>query len=305
MRLQTFARWGMVVITAAGLLSVSACGGGGSEPAAIPANRAASQPGATRAPAEPLKNEIPSGELEKVMAAHYRGFGYMEQYEYKAAVGEFREVQKRAPGWIPGAVNLAIALLNDSGVQAEEAKKAGAGPGPDNYDEALDLLAGVLERDPANPYAQFCRGVILQTQGHLAEAHRHFKRVTEIDPTDGPAWFQTASTLSAAINPDPKVRRELAKEKIGLLEKALACDPYLTPALYQLAFAYVLAGQPEKQKELLAVWSEMNPDRPGPTPGPGESAETKYGDMGKYATVVDPFPRPQPSPEGAKAALSF
>jgi tetratricopeptide (TPR) repeat protein len=307
MRLQIVARWGTVVITAAGLLAISACGGGGPEPAAPSANPARSQPAtATTAPGEPLKNEIPSGDLEKVMAAHYRGLGHMEQYEYKQAVEDFREVRKCAPGWIPGLTNLAIALLNDSGVKAEEAKKAGAEPAPDNYDEALELLAGVLERDPDNPYAHYSRGIILESKGNLAEAHRHFKRVTEIDPNDGSAWFRAGSTLSVSLSSNAAERREQAKQSMVLYEKALACDPYLTPAFYKLAFAYVYAGEPQKQKELLARWNEMNPDRPGPVPGPGSTAaDPAYGDTGKYATIVDPFPRPEPSPQRPDAPPKF
>ena len=73
-------------------------------------------------------------------------------------------------------------LLNDSGVKAEQAKKAGGEASVDNFDEALDLLAGVLARDPRNPYAHFCRGIILEQQGRIVEAHQHFKNVTEIDP---------------------------------------------------------------------------------------------------------------------------
>ena len=80
----------------------------------------------------------------------------------------FSEVRRRAPGWIPGAINLAIALLNDEGVKAEAAKKAGADPATSNFDEALDLLAGILDRDPNNPYAHYCRGIILEQQGRLA-----------------------------------------------------------------------------------------------------------------------------------------
>ena len=92
-------------------------------------------------------------------------------------------------GGFPGSINLAIALLNDSGVKAEEAKKAGTSRPTDNFDESLELLAGVLEREPDNPHAHFCRGIILEQQGNLAEAHGHFKRVTEIDPTDAAAWY--------------------------------------------------------------------------------------------------------------------
>ena len=114
--LQTSPRGGLVVIMAAGLVAISACGGGNTDPAAVPPNPAAAESAATVEPAGPLKNEIPPGEIEKVMAAHYRGLGHMEQYKYlKADSTIFREVRRRAPGWIPGSINLAIALLNDSG----------------------------------------------------------------------------------------------------------------------------------------------------------------------------------------------
>ncbi len=100
------------------------------EPAAAPeAARAA--PNASKnagAAAEAPSNEIPSAELSAVMEAHFQGVGYMEQYEYGKAARAFREVRKRAPGWVPGAINLAIALLNMTGQEAETAKQAGGAP---------------------------------------------------------------------------------------------------------------------------------------------------------------------------------
>ena len=90
-----------------------------------------------------LKNEIPPDQLDAVVRAHYQGLGHMERYEYHDAATAFREVCERAPGWIPGSINLAIALLNDTGNQAEEAKKARGGGAPStgsaNFDEAFDL----------------------------------------------------------------------------------------------------------------------------------------------------------------------
>ncbi len=223
------------------------------------------------------------------MAAHFKGLGLMEQYEYRKAAEAFREVHTRAPGWIPGSINLAIALLNDSGVQAEAAKKAGGGAALSNFDEALQLLAEVLERDPDNRHAHFCRGIILEQQGDLAEAHKHFKRVTELDPNDAASWYWSGEHPDRPGRPQSARRTSQAKEQVALYSKALACDPYLTPAIYKLSFAYRLAGQPDKQKELLERWSEINPDRQKPVPGPGDSAEKVYGEMGKYATAIDPF----------------
>ena len=58
---------------------------------------------------EPLKNEIPPPSWRRSWRLISRGSGYMEQYEYGKAAKAFREVRRRAPGWIPGAINLAIA----------------------------------------------------------------------------------------------------------------------------------------------------------------------------------------------------
>ena len=65
----------------------------------------------------------------------------MEQYEYGKAAKAFREVRRRAPGWVPGAINLSIALLNMTGeeVEAVEANRRGR-------------RAGKLRRSPSAPY---------------------------------------------------------------------------------------------------------------------------------------------------------
>ena len=241
------------------------------------------------------------------MAAHYQGLGRMERYEYHEAIESFREVCKRAPGWIPGSINLAIALLNDSGVKAEQAKQAGAELSLSNFDESLALLAGVLDRQPDNPHAHFCRGIILQQIGqqHLIESHRHFKRVTEIDPNDAAAWYWMASTV---CDPDDVARsdvRKLAAQQIPLLKKALDLDPYLASAVYKLAFAYAYSGQPQKQKELLADWNRIKPDQDGPVPGSGHNAEAKYGDMGKYGEIVNPFPLLERTVDSQTSAPTF
>jgi tetratricopeptide (TPR) repeat protein len=235
MRIQFCARWGLVAVTAIGFLALSACGTSDPEPAAVPTTTGlGAKPAAELVPSGPLKNEIPSALLTEVMAAHYRGLGQMERYEYRAAGESFREVRKRAPGWIPGAVNLAIALLNDNGVKAEAAKKAGEEVSVSNFDESLELLAGVIEREPDNAHAHFCRGIILQQIGqhHLIEAHRHFKRVTEIDPTDAAGWYWMGSTV---CDPDDVAKsdvRKLAPEQIPLFKKALELDPYNASAIY-------------------------------------------------------------------------
>ena len=79
---------------ACGLVAASACQTQ-DEPAAAPVRRSRtlrSAPCKVTSAAEPLKNEIPPAELEAVMAAHFKGLGLMEQYEYGKAAEAFREV---------------------------------------------------------------------------------------------------------------------------------------------------------------------------------------------------------------------
>ncbi len=282
MRYRTSARWGLTVSTAIALVIVSACHQNQPpEPAAIPANPAASGGAARPTPDAPLKNEIPSGELAAVMDAHFQGLGSMERYEYRNAIGSFREIQKRAPGWIPGSINLAIALLNDSGEKAEKAKKTGAASNGDNFDEALTLLAGVLEREPDNAHAHFCRGMILEQQGRLADAHRHFLRVTELDPGDAAAWYWTAQTLPesgrGSTKPDLAKKQiiERSKKQLELYSKALELDPYLAAGHLRHGHGRALCvAAGAVQGDVRAV-SEVKSRSPGRIAGAGRNAGKK------------------------------
>src|SRR5208337_4757556 len=170
---------------------------------------------------EAPKNEIPAAELSAVLEAHFQGVGFMEQYEYGKAAKAFREVRSRAPGWVSGAINLAIALLNMTGEEVEASKQSEAGAALGNFDEALQLLSWVMAQDPDNAHAHFCTGIILEQQGDLPGAHKHFQRVTELDPHDATSWYWSASTLTdpemSLLSTSPK----LAKEQAALYSKAL------------------------------------------------------------------------------------
>jgi tetratricopeptide (TPR) repeat protein len=307
MRLQLWARWGLVAATAIGFLGVSACGTKEPEPAATPPKIAI-----TQSDASALMDEVPGNELSAVMAAHYKGLGYMEQFKYRDAGEAFREAHQRAPGWIAGSINLAIALLNDSGVKAEEAKKTGDAPPADNFDEALELLAGVLEREPDNLHAHFCRGLILEQRGNFALAHSHFKRVTEIDPADAAAWYRLACTIpetgDATKGGEAGLAsiKERAKQEIVFLKKSLELNPYLTPAVYRFAMAARFTMTPKETTEWFVRFRKINPDQPdsAPGPGPGEVAKA-YGEMGPYANIITAFPRLESAEESSGPAPGF
>lgn len=246
--------------------------------------------------AAPLEDLIPPKELDAVIRAHFRGLGLMEQYQYGKASAAFREVHEHAPGWIPGSVNLAIALLNDTGAQAEATKAAG-GTGFANFDEALALLNGVIDRDPKNLNARYCRGLILEFlgEGNTVKAHSDFKFVAENDPADAHAWFKVGATLTVPDDPRQPAGPEQAEELISLYTKALDRNPYLVAAFYKLQQVYGWARQREKQAELIRQWQQLNPDQ-NPS-APGDSVGAYYGESGKYSRILNPFPSTKPVAE--------
>ncbi len=262
-------------------LLLSACGGRDS----------AVEPGSGTGPKQ-ARDEVPPDQLSAVMVAHYRGLGAMERYEYGAAAEAFREVERLAPGWTPGRINLAIALFNQGGVVKEQAK-TGAGPGDDaaaetNIDEAVRIFDAVIAAQPDNPHAHFCRGIILKDRGNLADAHADFRKVAEVDPGDPNAWLELGSTL---VDPETGINagRAQASELIDFYTKALARNPYLITANYKLNTAYRLAGKPDLAKEQYAAFAARDPNQqPSAT---GEAAKLVYGEMGKYGSIIDPFPR--------------
>ncbi len=81
------------------------------------------------------------------------------------------------------------------------------------------------------------------------------------------------------------------------MRKALDLDPYLTPAIYKMAMTARFTAIRRNPKDASSNWKKINPDRPDPSPGPGDSAEKKYGEMGKYASVINPFPRTERTAE--------
>ena len=252
------------------------------------AKTASKPPVATPSPPATGRDEIPTGRLDAVIAGHYRGLGQMERFEYGDAIREFRAVHELAPGWIPGSINLAIALLNNAG-KAEAAAKAGKAVDvavSRNFEEAEALLSAVLERDPKHLHAHFCRGLILNTMGKVEEAHRDFQAVVDADPSDAQSWLMLGSTVTNPKRPGMTAGPKQAQELIPIYLRALELNPYLVPALYKLQQAYVWAGDKKTYEETNALWKRLNPK--GDVIGPGDGADTAYGELGRYATLIGP-----------------
>src|SRR5207247_575525 len=113
-------------------------------------------------------------DMPEVLTLNNRGVGYMEQFNYPEAEQSFRQVVHKAPRWLPGQINLAIALLNQNT--------------PKSLADATEILGRVLVKDRDNPHAHYCLGIILNQSGQIAEAGPHFEAVTRIDPSDPGGW---------------------------------------------------------------------------------------------------------------------
>lgn len=241
----------------------------------------------------PLEGE----RLARFLDAHYRALGHMERYEYSDAADAFREVLALDPELASTKINLAIALLNDTGTKAEESKQDRSGGAvPANFDEALGLLESVLAAEPGNLHARYCRGIILEYLGRADEAHGDFKVVVERDPGDPHAWVKLGMTLPNPERPGFPASLESADKLVEIYGKAVELNPNLVLGLFKLREAYNWvavtkrdAAARAKSDELNALWLKLDSQN-SPTAS-GDSGKTAYGEVGKYAMVIDPFPR--------------
>jgi hypothetical protein len=202
------------------------------------------------------RSDKPAADMLAAMSANNRGVGLMEKFDYEGAVKAFDEVGKLAPDWLPGKINLGIALLNT--------RK------PENMQRAIELYQNILKEEPQNPYAHFCLGVIFEYQNKLDQARTHFEQVTRIDPTDPHAWYNLGNTKQD----DPRLQREC-------FEKALKYDPYLRRALYGLQ-TLVREDDPKRADELFKTFDGLNQV--------ADAEKQRYGEMGRYATVLGHYP---------------
>src|SRR5262249_22362332 len=136
----------------------------------------------------------------------------MEGYHYDEAVPEFEKVVRLAPDWLPGRINLGIALLNASSSRADLAPRCKA------------VFEEVLRRDPDNAPAHFCLGILLRYQEDGAEAAKHFETVLKKEPGDAYSWYW----LGTLKTPN-------SDEQSACYEKALQRNQHLSGAIYGLS----------------------------------------------------------------------
>jgi FG-GAP-like repeat/Tetratricopeptide repeat/ASPIC and UnbV len=190
------------------------------------------------------------------MRANLRGVGLMDQFEYAAAAAAFEEANKLDPEWLPGRINLGIALLNTND--------------PANLQRALDLFRAVLKQEPDNVTAHYCMGIIYLYQNQLAEAAQQFETVTRLDPNDAHAWLQRALSTP---------NKDESSEAKGFLRRALELNPYLNAARYALA-QNGFEHDDKRSKELLEEFQALV------SADWQENYRLAYTEMGRHAEVI-------------------
>jgi hypothetical protein len=207
---------------------------------------------------------------EAVHAQNNHAIAVMEGYHYADAIPEFEKVVKMAPDWLPGRINLGIALLNASGSDT-----ASIAPCKATFEE-------VLKRDPDNPHAHFCLGILLRYQKEGQEAAKHFEAVVKKVPDDAYAWYWLGTL------------KEDSEEQTKCFERARKLNHHLSGAIYGLAMN-LRRKDPKAVEALLAEHQALE------QANWGNIAEVKYSRMGPLAEVIGrtgdpPPPRVGPLP---------
>src|SRR5262249_6189488 len=179
-------------------------------------------------------------DMTAVLAANNRAVGLLEQFKFQEAADAFEEVVRLAPRWVPGRINLGIALMTlakGRDVPQEEAARVRG--------RAAAVFDEILKEDPRNPHAHFGRGLGFYNNAKwedLERARDHFKTVTEIDDRDPAAWYWYGKLCDVVED------REQAAQ---CFRRALELNPYLNAARLGLQSYLMVKGDERAANELL------------------------------------------------------
>jgi hypothetical protein len=222
----------------------------------------------------PRKADPTAAVVANLRGAALVGQGGTTPAKYEEAEKAFEEAISLDPDWTPAKINLGIALLNQ---QSDQSKTVSP-----KAERAKGIFREILAKEPDNPHAHYCLGIMAQYFGDLPTAYEHFAAVNKVDPRDAQTWLRLGT-----CHPDgpqsPAART--------CLEQALRLDPYLNEARYRL-FQTIQADDPKAAKAVLAEFEKL---REGDWENP--SRLDKYTEQGKYAEAIglDPTRTRNPS----------
>lgn len=202
---------------------------------------------------DPLRDLV--DRLNVSFEAHYfRGTSALRRGDARAALDSFLLALEAKPNRARYVFSAGLAQIELGNKQAAEVRMRQAIALDENY------------REP-----HFNLALILAERNNYEAAERHFRRVTEIDPSDFEA---------AARHADALTRLGRGNEAIEILNQVLEAEPALPVALLTLGAAHQAAGQTEQARAKL---QEVLAAAPG---APRERAEAHY----RLALIVSEDP---------------
>ncbi len=183
------------------------------------------------------------------------GVALMEQFKFEEAAREFEKNTRIDPSFVPGWVNLGIALFFQNDHQAEATKA---------FQKALEL-------DPKEIHAHFMMGLIYRNEDR-GEALAEFLEVNRQDPTDASANYFVGLQYSRD--------REYSKAE-QYLRRAIERQPYNVSAHYNLAISLLRAGNRDEGQAAMMEFRRLK-DQFG-----SEEFGQKYMEQGRYAYVIE------------------
>jgi hypothetical protein len=231
-----------------------------------------------RSPApRPGKTTAGEPDMAMVLRLNNQGIAYLDHFDFPHAVKQFEIIVALAPDWLPGKINLGIALLNRGEKQF--------------LDRAIGLFESVLEEEKRAPdkpreeykYAHHCLGIIYDYGSQTEKAREHFEIMTRLDPQDAAAWYYLGKQL---IDDD--------KRAIACYERAVELNPYCASAIY--AVSQRLPFSDPRREQLLAEHQRFRrdefilPDLLG--------FKGKHTEFGKYALAIGRTERAPAIPAG-------
>ena len=129
--------------------------------------------------------------------------------------------------------------------KAAEARRQG------RAEEARRLLQAVVQQQPGHAAAHNSLGIIALGERDSRSAAEHFARAAEADPGAPPVWINLAEAYRMLGDP---------AQELTSLDRALALDPYLLPALLKKAQALERLGRLDESAAVYSGLFAASPD---------------------------------------------
>jgi len=206
--------------------------------------------------ASPLGSQRPAvvAPREEAYRANNLGVSLLEQFKFDEAAAAFGEALRREPNLGIAHLNLSIALLQNSDLEAARTEA-----------EAADRLM------PGAPQPPYVLALLAREENRDEDAIRFFERVRQIDPRD----------TGAAVNLGQiHIQNRRYAQAIALLEPAFDDEPYSVTAAYNLGMALLRSGQQERGQQLIERSQSLR------ATGYGTTFSSAYLERGKYAEAL-------------------